>query len=97
MSKSLGNVIAPEEVIDGATVEVRVKKLRISNSYLLIFLLQQLKATLTHNFNSGILSSEELKKAVEGQKKMFPQGIPECGADALRFTLLSHNSKSIYF
>lgn len=26
--------------------------------------------------------------------KMFPNGIPDCGTDALRFTLCSHNIKS---
>lgn len=44
----------------------------------------------------GLISSEELKRAIRGQKTMFPQGIPECGSDALRFTLLSHNVKSKY-
>lgn len=29
-----------------------------------------------------------------GQKKLFPNGIPECGTDALRFTLCSHNIKN---
>lgn len=42
----------------------------------------------------GILSQDELNKAIQGLKKMFPEGIPECGADALRFTLCSHNIKS---
>ncbi|XP_066154858.1 valine--tRNA ligase-like [Euwallacea fornicatus] len=75
MSKSLGNVITPEEVIEGASLD-------------------KLKDTLKRSFESGLLSSKELKKALEGQQKMFPRGIPECGADALRFTLLSHNSKN---
>lgn len=43
---------------------------------------------------AGLLSTEELERAVSGQSKMFPSGIPECGADALRFTLCSHNIKS---
>ncbi|XP_050301652.1 valine--tRNA ligase-like isoform X2 [Anthonomus grandis grandis] len=75
MSKSLGNVVAPEDVIKGTTLE-------------------KMNEILKHNYKTGILSSEELKKALEGQKKMFPNGIPECGADALRYTLLSHNIKS---
>ncbi|KAJ8975896.1 hypothetical protein NQ317_011367 [Molorchus minor] len=44
---------------------------------------------------AGVISDEELKKALQGQKKMFPQGIPECGSDALRFTLISHNIKNV--
>lgn len=31
---------------------------------------------------------------VVDQANHFPNGIPECGTDALRFTLLSHNIKS---
>lgn len=42
----------------------------------------------------GILSEQELTKSLVGQKRMFPQGIPECGTDALRFTLCSHNIKN---
>ncbi|EFA00421.1 valine--tRNA ligase [Tribolium castaneum] len=75
MSKSLGNVILPEEVICGTTSEKLEEGSRLSHE-------------------AGILSKEELTKALEGQKKMFPSGIPECGADALRFTLCSHNIKS---
>ncbi|KAJ8954030.1 hypothetical protein NQ318_004323 [Aromia moschata] len=75
MSKSLGNVIAPEDVINGATLEM-------------------LEASSKANHAAGVLSEEELQRAVRGQKKMFPQGIPECGSDALRFTLLSHNIKN---
>ncbi|CAH1155569.1 unnamed protein product [Phaedon cochleariae] len=77
MSKSLGNVIAPEDVIRGVT-------------------LQEMENTSKASHSSGILSEEELKKSIRGQQKMFPQGIPECGSDALRFTLMSHNIKSHY-
>lgn len=35
----------------------------------------------------GIIRHEQAK---EGQKMDFPKGIPECGADALRFGLLAY-------
>ncbi|KAK9886784.1 hypothetical protein WA026_018437 [Henosepilachna vigintioctopunctata] len=75
MSKSLGNVISPESVIDGIS-------------------LQSLNESAQANRSSGILSQEELKKTLQEQKKMFPNGIPECGADALRYTLVSHDIKN---
>jgi valyl-tRNA synthetase len=67
MSKSLGNVIDPLEVINGATLEELHEKLR-----------------------SGNLPEKEVKKAIEGQKMEYPEGMPECGADGLRFGLLSY-------
>nr|CAD7403623.1 unnamed protein product [Timema cristinae] len=75
MSKSLGNVISPENVITGISLEE---------------LQQQSHASV----EAGLLSQEECDKAVSGQAKLFPKGIPECGTDALRFTLASHNVKS---
>lgn len=41
----------------------------------------------------GQISEEETKKALDGIQKDFPSGIPECGADALRFGLLSYDVK----
>jgi valyl-tRNA synthetase len=38
----------------------------------------------------GNLRDEEVAKALEDQKATFPDGIPECGADALRFGLLAY-------
>ena len=35
----------------------------------------------------------EVEKAKAGQKKDFPDGIPECGTDALRFALCSYDFK----
>jgi len=67
MSKSLGNVIDPMEVIMGCTLEQLHEKLR-----------------------NGNLPAKEVKKAIKAQKDDYPDGIPECGADALRFGLLAY-------
>lgn len=75
MSKSLGNIITPHQVVNGISLEKLQQETKLS-------------------FNSGIISKEELEKSIKGQHKMFRQGIPECGTDALRFTLCSHNIKS---
>lgn len=53
-----------------------------------------MEGNVISNYKAGLLSDIEMRKAVEGQKKMFPQGIPTCGVDALRFSLCSHNLKS---
>lgn len=71
MSKSLGNVVDPLEVIYGISLEGLHKRLE-----------------------EGNLDQSELSIAKEGQKKDFPQGIPECGADALRFALVSYTAQS---
>lgn len=74
MSKSLGNVILPEQIINGATLEELHKETRSS-------------------VEKGIINKSELEKSLEEQRKMFPNGIQECGIDALRFTLCSQNAK----
>ncbi|XP_044734548.1 valine--tRNA ligase isoform X2 [Chrysoperla carnea] len=66
MSKSLGNVIDPMDVIHGIALEDLHKQLQDSN-----------------------LDPKEIQKAIQGQKQDFPDGIPECGTDALRFALCS--------
>jgi hypothetical protein len=66
---------------------------RIRSSDLFV---QDLNCQARKNFEAGFLSRSELEKTLEGQKKMFPKGIEECGADALRFTLCSANIKSMY-
>ncbi|GAU15479.1 hypothetical protein TSUD_45160 [Trifolium subterraneum] len=71
MSKSLGNVIDPIEVINGISLEGLHKRLE-----------------------GGNLDPKELAVAIEGQKKDFPNGIDECGADALRFALVSYTAQS---
>ena len=70
MSKSLGNVIDPLEVINGISLEGLQKRLE-----------------------EGNLDPSELVIAKEGQKKDFPNGIAECGADALRFALVTYTAQ----
>ncbi|KAJ8299984.1 hypothetical protein KUTeg_021503 [Tegillarca granosa] len=48
---------------------------------------------LHKRLEDGNLEEKELKKAKEGQKADYPQGIPECGTDALRFALLAYTSQ----
>lgn len=67
MSKSLGNVIDPLDVISGVTLTDLNSKLKDSN-----------------------LDQKEFDRAIAGQKKLFPTGIPECGTDALRFKLCEY-------
>lgn len=69
MSKSLGNVIDPVDIMDGIT-------------------LQELHDKLLQ----GNLDPKEVKTATKYQKDSFPQGIPECGADALRFSLVQYTT-----
>ncbi|CAF4933727.1 unnamed protein product [Pieris macdunnoughi] len=64
MSKSLGNVIDPVDVVTGITLEELHAQLAESN-----------------------LDPREIEKAKQGQKQDYPNGIPECGTDALRFAL----------
>uniref|UniRef100_A0A3P8WTC0 Valine--tRNA ligase n=1 Tax=Cynoglossus semilaevis TaxID=244447 RepID=A0A3P8WTC0_CYNSE len=70
MSKSLGNVIDPLDVIMGISLEGLHAQLIESN-----------------------LDPLEVEKAKQGQKSDYPNGIPECGTDALRFALLSYCSQ----
>lgn len=70
MSKSLGNVIDPLEVINGISLDGLHKRLE-----------------------EGNLDQKELVVAKEGQTKDFPNGISECGADALRFALIAYTAQ----
>ncbi|CCU79005.1 Valyl-tRNA synthetase [Blumeria hordei DH14] len=69
MSKSLGNVIDPQDVIEGILLENLHKKL-----------------------SQGNLAPGEVEKATNYQKTAFPDGIPQCGTDALRFALVSYTT-----
>lgn len=70
MSKSLGNVIDPIDVIHGVSL-----------------------MTLNKQLESGNLDPKEVKFAKENQAHDYPNGIPECGTDALRFALMSYTSQ----
>lgn len=41
------------------------------------------------------LDIREIEKAKMGQKEDYPNGIPECGTDALRFALCAYTSQGI--
>ncbi|KAE8141010.1 valyl-tRNA synthetase mitochondrial precursor [Aspergillus pseudotamarii] len=69
MSKSLGNVIDPIDVMEGIQLQTLHDKLLLGN-----------------------LAEKEVATATKYQKKAFPKGIPECGADALRFALVSYTT-----
>ncbi|EMC95433.1 hypothetical protein BAUCODRAFT_541606 [Baudoinia panamericana UAMH 10762] len=69
MSKSLGNVIDPVDVMDGVTLEQLNEKLKVGN-----------------------LAPKEIERAMKWQKSAFPDGIDECGADALRFSLINYTT-----
>ncbi|QKX59919.1 uncharacterized protein TRUGW13939_07061 [Talaromyces rugulosus] len=71
MSKSLGNVVDPLDILDGISLDDLHKKLL-----------------------QGNLAESEVKNAQKYQKKAFPQGIPEIGADALRFSLVNYTQAS---
>ncbi|PYI00413.1 hypothetical protein BO78DRAFT_465348 [Aspergillus sclerotiicarbonarius CBS 121057] len=69
MSKSLGNVVDPLDVMEGIQLQDLHAKLLVGN-----------------------LAEKEVAAATKYQKKAFPKGIPECGADALRFSLVSYTT-----
>ena len=45
------------------------------------------------NLPKEVLDAKEVKKAQAGQKADYPNGIEECGTDALRFALVSYTSQ----
>ena len=77
MSKSLGNVIDPMDIMSGIPLQALHDKLLAGN-----------------------LDQKEVANATKYQKTAFPQGLPECGADALRFSLVNYiapNGEDINF
>lgn len=67
MSKSLGNVIDPLEVIEGISL-----------------------SEMHQHLLNGNLPESEVKKAAKALEEDYPEGIPQCGSDALRFALLAY-------
>eukprot|EP00741_Cyanophora_paradoxa_P007479 tig00001130_g7234.t1 len=67
MTKSLGNVVDPVDVIEGISLPALHDKLK-----------------------EGNLDPREVEKAIQGQKADYPEGIAECGTDALRFALCAY-------
>lgn len=69
MSKSLGNVVDPLDVINGISLEGLHDKLKLGN-----------------------LDPREVAKAAEGQRLSYPNGVPQCGTDALRFAMCAYTT-----
>jgi len=61
----------------------------ILNYFELFFCFQDLQKQLS----DSNLDPKELERAREGQKRDYPQGIPECGTDALRFALCAYTTQ----
>jgi valyl-tRNA synthetase len=47
---------------------------------------------LQDGLKAGNLDDKELAVATKNQQEQFPHGIPECGADALRFSLINYTT-----
>ncbi|EAT76395.2 hypothetical protein SNOG_16211 [Parastagonospora nodorum SN15] len=73
MSKSLGNVVDPIDIMEGISLQALHAKLHVGN-----------------------LDPKEIKTAERYQRTAFPQGIPECGADALRMALIGYTTGGEY-
>ncbi|KAK9500769.1 hypothetical protein O3M35_001967 [Rhynocoris fuscipes] len=58
--------------------------------------IEDLKNQVISNHKNGIIDVNEVETAISGICEMFPNGIPKCGADALRFTLMSQRIKNPY-
>ncbi|EFN78371.1 Valyl-tRNA synthetase, mitochondrial [Harpegnathos saltator] len=75
MSKSSGNVISPENIINGCSLE-------------------ELDAQAKRSYEAGILNADELRRTLRVNAKSYPEGIFDCGVDALRMALCARNIKN---
>jgi valyl-tRNA synthetase len=48
---------------------------------------------LHKRLEEGNLDPKEITRAKEGQKADYPEGIPECGTDAMRFALCVYTAQ----
>ena len=55
---------------------------------------QDLEAEMFQSVSNGSLSRKDYDKLASCLKKDFPQGIPKCGTDALRFGLTWNDTSS---
>lgn len=69
MSKSLGNVIDPLDIINGISLDKLHAKLLLGN-----------------------LDPKEVAQATNYQKTAFPDGIPQCGSDAMHFAFCHYTT-----
>ena len=60
-------------------------------AYFYLLFLKDLHKTL----HTGNLDAKEVTAAMKGQKQDYPNGIPECGTDALRFALCAYTAQGI--
>lgn len=69
MSKSLGNVIDPLDIISGTSLQNLYDKLLLGN-----------------------LDPKEVETASRYQRTAFPDGIPQCGSDAMHFAFCAYTT-----
>jgi valyl-tRNA synthetase len=90
MSKSLGNVIDPLEVSKTYCASLlwllNVCLLNVCSKVIDGCTLESLQDRL----EKGNLPKKEIERTKKANEKEFPDGIPECGSDALRFGLLAY-------
>ena len=88
MSKSLGNVIDPLDVMDSITLERLQKRLETGNLDP-----SEVDRAKAGQVSPGIwLLKSEVYNLVS-QRADYPEGIPECGADAMRFALCAYTAQ----
>lgn len=51
---------------------------------------------LQESLKAGNLDETEYEIASKNQRLSFPHGIPECGADALRFSLINYTTGGMF-